>query len=324
MLKLTLQNKSASIDFSKLIFGTANMGYYPQKEAFSQLDTYYELGGRTIDSARVYSLFKPEDTRSAEKAVGEWLKETGLRKEIRISTKGGHPHFDTMNVSRLSQKELEEDLSKSLYDLEVDDIDIYWLHRDDEKIPVGEIMETLHGFVKNGTVKLLGASNWTPDRVKEANDYAEKHGLTPFSALQIQWSYAVTDLKAADDKTLIIMNKEIHEKCRQYNIPVFAYESQAKGMFSKLSEMPETELPKGIQRHYLCEHLRDKNLARYEKAVQLSKKYGVSPAAISIAYITGNPLPSAAILGCSKVAQWRDSLTAADFQMDFSEFGDIY
>jgi len=320
MRTFTIKNMVDSAEVSKLMFGTTFLGYAEPKKAYEQMDLYYELGGRTIDTARVYSHFNPGDIRGSEDAVGEWLALTGLRKEIFLSTKGGHPPMDRMHSPRLSKEELNYDMSLSLEALKTDRIDIYWLHRDDESRTVAEIMENLHEFVKQGMVRFLGASNWTASRIKEANDYALAHGLTPFSASQIQWSYAKTTLEAMGDDTLIMMDDKVHTDYTAMNLPVFAYESQAKGLFSKLSQMPLEKLPEALRDRYLRPDLAQNNLARFEVIKKLAEKYQVSPTVIALAYITCNPLDSGAIIGCSNVDQWKDSLSAQDFVIPFEEF----
>lgn len=319
MRTFSVSDSKTTIDFSKLMFGTTYLGYERPQNAYAQLDCYYELGGRTIDTARVYSLFQPEDNRSAERAVGEWLTRTGLRSNVLISTKGGHPPVGQMQCSRLSKAELEQDLSLSLQDLQTDVIDIYWLHRDDIALPVGEIMETLQTFVKQGAVRMLGASNWTLERILEANAYAEAHGLTKFAASQIQWSYAFATPKDMNDETLVCMNADLSAKYREAQFPVFAYESQAKGLFSKMSQMPETELPAKARERFLNPTNRAVNLAKAERVQALSKQYGVSPAVISLAYITCNPLSAGAIIGCSNLDQLKDSMQAGEFVLSLED-----
>ncbi len=320
MRTFTVSDGNTTIDYSKLMYGTSYLGYDDPAFAYEQLDRYVALGGRTIDTARVYSLFQPGDTRPAERAIGEWLQKTGLRDQLQISTKGGHPDILNMSVSRLSKKDLTEDLTTSLTELKTDVVDIYWVHRDDEALAVGPIMETLHSFVKQGLVRQLGASNWTAKRIKEANDYANAQGLTPFAATQLQWSYAVATPTDMGDETLVCMNPEEHQAYQQMGLPVFAYEAQAKGFFSKLATLPEAELPPKVLARFLNERNRHINLPKREVVASLCKKYNVSEAVIALCYITCNPLSSGALIGCSKLSQLEDSMAAADLVLSEADF----
>lgn len=73
------------------------------------MDRYYELGGNCVDTARLYGNGKSEET------IGKWIgaaRRSG--REVYVSTKGGHPRLESMNVSRVSKKEIEDDINESL------------------------------------------------------------------------------------------------------------------------------------------------------------------------------------------------------------------
>jgi aryl-alcohol dehydrogenase-like predicted oxidoreductase len=217
--------KIGNISVSDIVLGTELFGTALNKElSFSLIDRYISNGGNCIDTARLYGLGASEET------IGEWLEKSGKREHVVISTKGGHPELKTMHVPRINAEDLKFDLEGSLKALKTDYIDIFWLHRDDIKKPVGEIMEILNGFINAGKVKEIGASNWSAKRVKEANEYAKAHGLKGFSAAQIMWSLAVEN-EGATDPTMVKMNVADFEIYKQMNMPVFGFASQGRGVF---------------------------------------------------------------------------------------------
>lgn len=303
------------LQVSSLIFGTTYLGNMEDpSEGCRQMDRYLELGGNCIDTARVYSNLAPEDKRPSEAVIGEWMKANGLRKEIVLSTKGGHPPYGRMEESRLNRRELEYDLERSLEALQTDYVDIYWLHRDHLSCSLEEVMETLHSFVRQGLVKAVGASNWSFERIQKANSYAAAHGLTPFAASQVQWSLAATTPEIMGDNTLVCVNSKNYRQYLEDGMPLFAFEAQAKGLFSKLAAGEEALSPKSRAR-FLQRENREINLKKWEKVQELCRKYGVSPAVISLAYLTCNPLTAGAIIGCSSMQQLEDSMGAADFSL---------
>ena len=160
---------------SRILLGTAYFGDTISEEtAFEIMDLFYEMGGRQIDTARLYAEGR------AEEVVGRWLK-SRAHDDMFISSKGGYYDFDAGETPRLDEASVRADLDASLTALGVETLDYYWLHRDDESRPVGEIMTYMNRFFKEGKIRRFGASNWTAKRIEEANFWARNHGLHGFS-----------------------------------------------------------------------------------------------------------------------------------------------
>ncbi len=159
---------------SPICLGTASLGSeIDKKQSFALLDRYTELGGSFLDTAHIYAAWLKGGAGKSERLIGEWIKANECRDEIVLATKGGHPPLDNIEQGRCSPSNLEADLSESLERLGVDDVDLYWLHRDDPDRNVGEIVETLAGFAREGRIRVYGVSNWSVDRLIAANAYAE-------------------------------------------------------------------------------------------------------------------------------------------------------
>ena len=97
--------------------------------------------------------------------------------------KGGHPQ-GRVPRPRLSPEELKTDLDESITRLRTDSIDLYMLHRDDPVIPVSTIIDYLNTEIGAGRIRAIAASNWQPERIIEANTYAEENGLAGVCLLQ--------------------------------------------------------------------------------------------------------------------------------------------
>ncbi len=314
--------KIADMEISSIIFGTTYLGNYNDYDkAFSHLDEYYNYGGRCIDTARIYSNFAPEDICPSETVIGEWLKAKKNRDEIVIVTKGAHPPFGAMDKSRLSYDDIAFDLDESLKALQIDYTDVYFLHRDDGSIPVEQIMTSLNKLVLSGKIKAIGASNWSGRRIAMANEYALNNGLTPFSTSQIQWCLAKASSKDLNDDTLICMDESEFKFYKSSQIPVMAFNAQAKGLFTKLVEFDGdiTKLPEKVVDRYLNSDNIEANLAYYEKVIDLSSKHNVTPTVINLAYITSNEITAGAIIGCSNINQIKDSMAASNFTLTKEE-----
>ena len=147
---------------SRILFGTAMMPFVTGGEGNELLDSIYEAGITAFDTARNYG--------AAESSFGKWVEERNIRDKIVILSKCGHP--SQSGRSRINEIEMRRDLNDSLRELRTDYIDIYLLHRDDPKVPVEEIVEIFNAMHAEGRIGAFGGSNWTFERISEANEYA--------------------------------------------------------------------------------------------------------------------------------------------------------
>ena len=228
-----------------------------------------------------------------------------------ICTKGGHPNRENMEISRLSREELEYDLNRSLEVLGVDYVDVFFLHRDDEYIPVSEIMPILNDFYKSGRVHFLGASNWTSARIEEANNYAAENDMEPFRVSQINYSLAHSSTDTFGDPTVVCMNLREFKWYQRNQFPVMAYCPQAKGFFAKLARGDAAKnLPEG-------QFTSTANLARLARVKQLSEKEGIPAAVIPLGYLNSQPFFVSSVFAASKAWQIDEDMTAQDLTFDY-------
>ena len=166
---------------SRIFFGTCIPLMTKGGDACDLLDHAFSLGITAFDTARCYG--------KAENSLGAWLKKRNNRNKVVIQTKGGINGF--LWRSRIKESCIRYDLKKSLAALGTDYADIYLLHRDNVKVPVGDIVELLNSFVAEGRVRAFGGSNWSYKRIEQANEYAYAHGLQPFTVSSPNYGLAV-------------------------------------------------------------------------------------------------------------------------------------
>jgi predicted dehydrogenase len=128
------------------------------------LDAFYEAGGNLFDTAYIYG------SGMTEKLFGEWQRSRGVRGETMLIGKGAH--------SPLCRPEfIASQLDQSLERLQTDHVDIYFMHRDNLDVPVGEFVDAMDAEVKAGRIRgPFGGSNWTKERFDEAIAYANRTG----------------------------------------------------------------------------------------------------------------------------------------------------
>jgi aryl-alcohol dehydrogenase-like predicted oxidoreductase len=213
--------------------GTGDLGTKCQgDDAIRLIDRYRELGGNVLDTAHIYGAWIPGQDGASEKAVGEWLRRTGVREDVFISTKGGHPpeSFYAHDLDFLSFPALQKDLAESKERLGTDSIDLYYLHRDDGVTPVSELIDRLNLLPG---IRYLGASNWSVDRLDAANRYAAEVGKKGLIALQNQWSLAIPNWKDAVDPSMRKISPTDEVWCSSNGIWIQPYSSTANGYFSR-------------------------------------------------------------------------------------------
>ncbi|MBR3943391.1 MAG: aldo/keto reductase [Clostridia bacterium] len=282
-----------NMEITSPVFGCDSVGHRLSDEvSYQLLDYYVEKGGNFLDTARLYCAEKSEGF------IARYLKDRNLKGKMFVATKAGHPLLSDMHKGRLSKQELSFDINTSLKELQTDCIDLLYLHRDDTSLSVGEIVETMNEFIKEGKIRNWAVSNWKGSRIKEANDYAEKHGLSPIVASSIL--YNIARHNGHPDDTLVLMDETEFEFYKESQLPLFAYSSQAKGFFNKFLQ---GEIPNGTQREYLNEE--NKAIALELKA--LSGQTGKTVMQLSLERLQQqSPFPVFPIVGASTINQLKE------------------
>ena len=153
---------------SKLIMGNDNQSDY--EKAAKLWDHWIEVGGNAFDNAYVYG------GGSMEILLGKWHRKRDNLNELVIIAKGAHtPNCDP--------KSLSQQLTESLDRLQMESADIYIMHRDNLEIPVDEFVDVLNEEKQKGRINIFGGSNWTLERFKKANEWAESKNKASFSIL---------------------------------------------------------------------------------------------------------------------------------------------
>jgi aryl-alcohol dehydrogenase-like predicted oxidoreductase len=211
-----------------------------------------------------------------------------------------------MHVSRLSPAEIVADIESSLQHLQVDAIDLYYLHRDDPRCPVGEIMETLHEQTLAGNVRYVGCSNWQADRIQAANAYAAQLGWAGFVADQMLWNVAVVDLSAVADQGIVGMSPDLHRLHADTGMAAIPFSSQAGGLFQKLAKGSGTAPSPDVWRV----HPEAPNRRRFRRLTEVADEIDATITQVVLGYLLSQPFCTVPVVGCKTVAHVRDSWSA--------------
>lgn len=210
---------------SRLLFGLGSPLFWTGRDAAELLDAVYTAGVNTFDTARVYG--------ESEGILGRWMAANNMRDKVVIVSKCCHPGLATWE-KRVNAKAMREDLEKSLQELRTDFIDVYLLHRDDPDRDVGELVETFNAMHAEGRIGAFGGSNWTHRRIEEANAYARKHDLIPFTVSSPNFCLAERVVDTMVDCVSITGPSQEGARAwyRDSQMPVIAYSALAQGLLS--------------------------------------------------------------------------------------------
>lgn len=283
----------------RLVLGTTWFDPADAAPAFDNLDAFVGLGGAVIDTAENYG------RGDSETVIGRWFAARGSRDDVVILSKGAHP-YDGLN--RVTPAAIREDLAGSLERLGVESIDIYLLHRDDEAVPVGPIIEALNEHRSAGHIRTFGASNWSTARLNEAAAYAADHGLEPFTSSSIQFALAVPQ-EAPWPLCISGRDRESTAWYERTRMPLFAWSSQASGFFARSDDdTSDAEL----ERVYGSEL----NRARRRRARELADRLGVTAPDVALAWVTTQPLPIFPVARTRRAEHLAGLVAAMDIPLD--------
>jgi aryl-alcohol dehydrogenase-like predicted oxidoreductase len=279
------------------------------------LDIFLDQGGNFLDTAKIYSDWIPGETSRSEKLLGKWMTERKNRGQVVLATKGAHPELASMHIPRCSPGEIAADLEESLRHLNTEPIDMYWLHRDDPARPAGEILEALQAHVRAGKIRAYGGSNWSLERIKEAQNYAKENHLDGFTGIQNFWNLAQLNPGAFTDNSLVFMDDLLLEYHQTTGLPAVPYTSQANGVYQKLAACGSDQLPEHLKKWYL----NPITSQRYERLHVLMRLTGLSTTQIVLGYLLTHPFPVLPIIGPKSPDQLSDCLTAGDITIDIHD-----
>ncbi len=285
-----------------LVLGGNTFGWTSDESESDQvLDAYTEAGGNLIDTADVYSAWAPGHSGGeSEIVLGRWLAKNGNRNKVLVATKvSQHPQY-----SGLSAKNIEAAADASLLRLGLDVIDLYYAHFDDSSTPLEETAAAFDKLVKEGKVRAIGLSNYTPDRIREWFSIARKEGLTLPVALEPQ--YNLVYRRTYENGLMQVAKDE--------DLAVFPYFSLASGFLTgKYRTMDDL---KGKQREGMVkDFFTQEGLDVVAAMDDIAKAHGVELATVALAWLNHRPGIAAPIASARTPEQLPALLAAAHLEL---------
>jgi len=298
---------------SRLVQGGVMLSRERWDQCSKLLDDVLERGCTAFDTAHGYG------GGESERTLGRWIADRGVREKVVIITKGAHPSKGRKRVTPL---DITHDLIESLHRLETDHIDLYLLHRDDPDVAVGPIVDVLNEHKKAGRIHAFGGSNWTPERLAEANAYAESTGQTPFAASSPNFTLARQQAPPWDDCLTISgpENAEARAWYQQAGMPLFCWSSLAGGFFSERFTRDNLDsFTGGLDATCVKSYCFEENFKRLDRVKELAAEKNVTVPQVALAWVMGQPLDIYALVGCATGDEFIQNVEALELKLTEAE-----
>lgn len=293
----TVDLVNTDITVSRFCFGAGAFGTGVKGDSADRLlAAFVAAGGNFFDTAHCYAFWVPGGLGASERELAASLRRIGACEKAVVATKGGHPDCGPdyrRPADFLAESVVNSDIEESLDRLGTDRIDLYYLHRDDGRTPVCEIIEMLNRQIERGRIRALGASNWSVARMAEANAHASEKGLQGFVVSQVQWSLSVPDWQATADPTMRTVGEEEIAWHAETGIPIAAYSATGNGFFAKPLK---TDNPV--------------NRTRWERAQELSARLDCTATQIALAWLLRQQATVIPVFSTSKLEHLAEVIAA--------------
>jgi 1-deoxyxylulose-5-phosphate synthase len=263
-----------------------------------------DAGINFFDTADVYSL------GVSEEVTGRALNALARRENVVVATKVCNPMSDDPNDRGLSRKHIMQSIDASLKRLGMEYVDLYQIHRYDQRTPIEETMEALHDVVKAGKALYIGASSMYAWEFAKAQHVAESHGWTKFASMQNHYNLVYREEE-----------REMIPLCRDQGVGIIPWSPLARGFLAG-NRGPNKEGETARSKSDAFAHsmyYQEQDFRVVEAVTAVAEARGVKPAQVALAWMLQKPWISAPIIGASKMYQLEEAIAAAELKLSAEE-----
>ena len=294
-----------SFHIAPLAFGGNVFGWTADEPtSFKLLDAFVEAGGNLIDTANSYSRWVPgHQGGESETVIGRWIARRGRHDDVVIATKVG---ADMGQGGRCLRRDyILQAADESLRRLQVEAIDLYQSHWDDEKTPFDETLDAYARLIRQGKVKAIGASNLTAARLAEALDVSAREGLPRYDTLQPPYNLYDRETFEGD----------LRDLCLREDIGVITYFSLAAGFLTG-KYRTEADYGKSPRGTGMKKFLNERGLRILDALDDVAARLHSAPASVALAWLMAQPGVDAAIASATSLAQFEALIAATRLSLD--------
>lgn len=295
----------SALQVSPLCFGGNVFGWTAdERTSFSLLDAWVDAGFNFVDTADVYSRWAPGHAGGeSETVIGRWLKQGGRRDKVVIATKVGMD----MGEGRIGLKpeRIREAVEASLRRLQVDCIDLYQAHKDDEASPLEATLEAFARLIEQGKVRAIGASNYSAARLAQALEVSARAKLPRYESLQPLYNlYDRGDFEA-----------ELRALCVREQVGVINYYALAAGFLTGKYRTAEDAAGSARGGGVVRKYLNERGLRIVAALDEAARATGAKPGQVAVAWVMAQPGVTSPIASATTLPQLQELVQAAQLRL---------
>jgi aryl-alcohol dehydrogenase-like predicted oxidoreductase len=295
---------------SRLCLGMMSYGKHPSREwaldeehAEPIVRRAVEGGITFFDTADVYN------GGESEVLTGRLLRKLfGMREEYVVATKVWGETMPGENGSGLSRKHILASIDASLQRLELDYVDLYQIHRFDQRTPIEETMEALHDVVAAGKARYIGASSMFAWQFAKAQSVAR----TKFVSMQNHYNLIYREEE-----------REMIPQCLDQGVGVIPWSPLARGVLAgnRTREGEKTTTRANTDGFTDVLYKPEIDGPVLDRLTEVAEAKGESNARVALAWLLHRPGVTAPIVGATKTEHLEDALAAAELSLSDEEIG---
>jgi len=302
--------KVSRICLGCMTYGVPDRGAHPwsldEEQSRPFIKRALELGINFFDTANTYS------DGTSEEIVGRALRDFARREEVVLATKVFYPMRDGPNARGLSRKSIMIEIDASLRRLGTDYVDLYQIHRWDNRTPIEETLEALHDVVTAGKARYIGASSMYAWQFSKAQYVARQNGWTPFVSMQNHYNLLYREEE-----------REMMPLCAAEGVGVIPWSPLARGRLTRAWNESTNRMEKDEFGKTLYTAAVDSDRKIVERAAAVAAQRRVPQAQVALAWILQKPFITAPIVGASKPHHLDDAVAAVSLKLSPEEINSL-
>ena len=276
-----------------------------EERSFAVLDAYVQGAGNFIDTADIYGSSGPDGPGGSERIIGRWIAARANRDRLVIATKVG----SSAELPGLSEATIHEAVEGSLQRLGIEQIDLYYSHRDDPDTPLQETLGAFQRLIDEGKIRYAAASNYSAERLSEALRIGEREGMASYVALQPHYNLMERERYEG----------ELRAVCERHGLACLPYFGLARGFLTGKYRGDGEDVSSPRAASVRARYLNDRGFAVLAALDEVAASHGTTVAAVALAWLLAQPTVVGPIASATSPQQLAELLPSTDLKLSQHE-----